>query len=316
MSLIGLAPSYAALAIILLTTGVSVACLHVSAPVMIHQAARDRVGRGMSFFMVAGELARTLGPLIAVQVVSWYGLEGMPRMIPVALGSGALLWWRLGALSTDRLEKPPVHVFAVWSRMRRVLLAVTGILIARAFPRRSPYDLPSDLSLQQRSGAMARERVAISARAFRSRGSPRIGDFERPRRAPARALAHHRVVAAIDDRLSQHDGPHPDGSARLVGADDVVDGARHHGDRARKRRRQPSRRQRHLLHDQLRGPALSFCSSSESWPMRSGSVILTTGARRSPASEHLSCFSCPRVESSCKLASLASSMIQFWRRTS
>jgi len=133
MSLMGLAPSYTVLAVILLTAGVSVACLHVSAPVLIHQAAKERVGRGMSLFMVAGELARTLGPLIAVQLVSHYGLEGLPRVIPVALGSSVILWFRLSNLELDRPDKPPLHVFAVWSRMRRVLLAVTGILVTRAF---------------------------------------------------------------------------------------------------------------------------------------------------------------------------------------
>ncbi len=133
MCLIGLAPSYSVLAIILLTAGLSVSVLHVSAPVLIHQVSGSNVGRGMSFFMVAGELARTVGPLVAVQVVSWYGLEGLWRMIPVALGSSALLWWKLGQVDIERPTKPPLHLFGVWTKMRRVLTGVTGILISRAF---------------------------------------------------------------------------------------------------------------------------------------------------------------------------------------
>jgi len=133
MCLMGLAPSYGVLAVILLTAGLSVSALHVSAPVLIHQVAGGNVGRGMSLFMVAGELARTVGPLIAVQVVSSYGLEGLWRMIPLALVSSLLLWWKLGQIEIERPRKPPLHIFGVWSSMRRLLIGITGILIARAF---------------------------------------------------------------------------------------------------------------------------------------------------------------------------------------
>ena len=133
MCLMGLAPSYGVLAVILLSAGLSVSTLHVSAPVLIHQVSGGNVGRGMSFFMVAGELARTVGPLVAVQLVSWYGLEGLWRMIPLALASSALLWWKLGQIDIELPKKPPLHLFGVWSKMRRMLIGITGILIARAF---------------------------------------------------------------------------------------------------------------------------------------------------------------------------------------
>lgn len=133
MCLLGIAPSYGALAVILLTAGLSVSSLHVSAPVLIHQVAGSSVGRGMSFFMVAGELARTVGPLVAVQVVSWFGLGGLWRMIPVALASSLLLWWKLRQVEVERPEKPPLHLLGVWSSMRRLWVGVTGILVARAF---------------------------------------------------------------------------------------------------------------------------------------------------------------------------------------
>ena len=87
----------------------------------------------MSFFMVAGELARTVGPLVAVQVVSWFGLEGLWRMIPVAIASSLLLWWKLGGVDVERPKKPPLHLFGVWKSMRRMLVGITGVLVARAF---------------------------------------------------------------------------------------------------------------------------------------------------------------------------------------
>ncbi len=66
MSLMGLAPNYGVLLILLFLTGISVAAFHVPTPVMIAQLSGDKKGKGMSFYMTGGELARTIGPLAAV----------------------------------------------------------------------------------------------------------------------------------------------------------------------------------------------------------------------------------------------------------
>jgi FSR family fosmidomycin resistance protein-like MFS transporter len=65
ISSLGFASNYIAVAIILFATGVSVACFHAPAPAMIGRVAGKQVGKGMSFYMAAGELARTVGPLLA-----------------------------------------------------------------------------------------------------------------------------------------------------------------------------------------------------------------------------------------------------------
>jgi FSR family fosmidomycin resistance protein-like MFS transporter len=133
MCLIGVAPSYAALAILLLATGCSIAALHVAAPVLVAQAAGASVGRGMSYFMVAGELARSVGPLIAVQLVASLGLQGLWQVIPVAVASSLLLWWRFRDVPEPTATREPARLLAVWREMRHVMLPISGILITRAF---------------------------------------------------------------------------------------------------------------------------------------------------------------------------------------
>jgi FSR family fosmidomycin resistance protein-like MFS transporter len=133
MCLIGVAPSYAALATLLLVSGCSVAAVHVAGPVMIAQSAGTSVGRGMSYFMVAGELARTVGPLIAVQLVATLGLEGLWQVMPVAVASSLLLWWRLRDVPEPAGPGAPARLLVVWREMRHVMLPVSGILMARAF---------------------------------------------------------------------------------------------------------------------------------------------------------------------------------------
>ncbi|MDZ8118886.1 MFS transporter [Pontiella agarivorans] len=95
MSLIGLAPSIIMLALLMLVSGITAAVYHVTAPVLMRRVSGDKIGRGMSFFMFGGELARTVGPLLVTAAVSWWGLEGIWRLIPVGLAASLLLFLNL-----------------------------------------------------------------------------------------------------------------------------------------------------------------------------------------------------------------------------
>jgi FSR family fosmidomycin resistance protein-like MFS transporter len=70
MSLLGLAPSYLILVVMLFFVGISSVLFHVPAPAMIKRLSGDKVGRGMSYYMLGGELARTLGPLTILGAIS------------------------------------------------------------------------------------------------------------------------------------------------------------------------------------------------------------------------------------------------------
>lgn len=95
VSSISFASSYIALLIIFLATGVSVAAFHAPAPAMIARVSGKQVGLGMSLFMAAGELARTLGPLLAVWAVSIWTLDGFYRIVVLGWGTSLILYWRL-----------------------------------------------------------------------------------------------------------------------------------------------------------------------------------------------------------------------------
>ena len=95
MGLVGLANSFAVLLLLLFIAGVSAALFHVRSPVMVREVSGTRVGTGMSFFMVGGELARTLGPLLVISAVSWWGLEQIYRLIPIGLAASLVLYLKL-----------------------------------------------------------------------------------------------------------------------------------------------------------------------------------------------------------------------------
>ncbi len=104
MSLLGRASSVLLLGILLFTCGISAAVFHVTAPVLMRQVSGNQIGRGMSFFMFGGEIARTLGPLLITAAVSWWGLEGTWRLIPFGLVASLLLFLNLRTIDKKHLQ--------------------------------------------------------------------------------------------------------------------------------------------------------------------------------------------------------------------
>lgn len=92
MSLLGVAPNIIILGILLFVMGISSTLFHVPGPVLVRQVSGERIGKGMSFFMLGGELARTAGPLYILGAVSLWTLEGSYKLIPFGLAASLLVW--------------------------------------------------------------------------------------------------------------------------------------------------------------------------------------------------------------------------------
>ncbi len=134
MSLIGLAPSYGVLLLLLFIAGISIAVFHVPAPVMVARMAGTKTGRGMSFFMTGGELARTVGPLTAVGVVALMGLDGFWPVMVVGIAASGILYWRFRRVDLSfHNRKQKTSLAVTFGNMRHVLLPLTFILLARSF---------------------------------------------------------------------------------------------------------------------------------------------------------------------------------------
>jgi len=95
MSLLGVADSFTMVTVLLFVMGISSAFFHVPAPVMVKKVSGNYTGRGMSFFMFGGEMARTLGPLVITGAVSIWGLEGTWKLIPFGLLASFILYFKL-----------------------------------------------------------------------------------------------------------------------------------------------------------------------------------------------------------------------------
>jgi FSR family fosmidomycin resistance protein-like MFS transporter len=95
MSLLGLSSSYAMLIFLLLLSGISSTLFHIPSPGIIKASSGKNIGRGMSFYMVGGELARTVGPLFVTAGISLWGLEGTWRLMPLGFVASAILYYKL-----------------------------------------------------------------------------------------------------------------------------------------------------------------------------------------------------------------------------
>jgi FSR family fosmidomycin resistance protein-like MFS transporter len=133
MSLLGTAPSYGILLILLFITGVSVSLFHVPSPVMIFRLSGSKKGRGMSFFMTGGEFARAVGPMVAVGAVSLFGLEGFYPVMVFGLIASVWLYLRFRDVPINIEKGRNLSVMATWREMQHILLPLTVILLARGF---------------------------------------------------------------------------------------------------------------------------------------------------------------------------------------
>jgi FSR family fosmidomycin resistance protein-like MFS transporter len=134
MSLLGIAPAYGFLVVFLLVAGLSSACLHSVGPVVAGHLSGRSLGRGMGFWMVGGELGRTLGPIVVVSAVQVLTLRGTPWLMIAGIATSALLYVQL----RDVALRPTTAAQGLpWRQALRamgpLLAPLAGILTVRAF---------------------------------------------------------------------------------------------------------------------------------------------------------------------------------------
>jgi FSR family fosmidomycin resistance protein-like MFS transporter len=134
MCLLGVAPTYLLLAFALTIAGLSSAGLHAVAPAMAGRLSKRSLGRGMSFWMVGGELGRTLGPLVIVSAIGILTLEGTYWLMIGGWLTSALLIFSLRDVS----GRPPradqsLPWRAALREMRPLMLPLAALVTVGGF---------------------------------------------------------------------------------------------------------------------------------------------------------------------------------------
>ncbi|MDX2430566.1 MAG: MFS transporter [Bacteroides sp.] len=156
MSLIGIAPGYTFLAVLLFFSGISSTLWHIPSPVIVRALSGSRPGKGMSYYMVGGELARTAGPLIILGVISLWGLEGTWKMMPLGFVASFILYlnFRKARIrpSTSSRQHQEGSYWKIFLRFSAAFILTGGFTFFQAGMKASlTYYLPTFLTSQGHS---------------------------------------------------------------------------------------------------------------------------------------------------------------------
>lgn len=124
VTMIGAAPNFGVIALLLLLAGFSTAGFHAIGPAMVGARSGRQVGRGMGFFMVGGELGFGLGPLIVVAAIGALTLKGLPWLMTLGMLASVILYFRLKNTSTVKRVESGASLPA-----RQALLQMPGLML-------------------------------------------------------------------------------------------------------------------------------------------------------------------------------------------
>jgi FSR family fosmidomycin resistance protein-like MFS transporter len=140
MSLVGWAPNYAALAILLMAVGVSSAAFHAVGSATAGRISARHLGRGMSLWMVGGELGVALGPLLAGSALTLLSLKSLAWLMVLGWIASAVLYHQLRAVAMHgRVIAERPHWRHSLGRMRRVMLLMAGLITLRSMAMMAPW---------------------------------------------------------------------------------------------------------------------------------------------------------------------------------
>jgi FSR family fosmidomycin resistance protein-like MFS transporter len=163
LSLIGVAPNFAVLAVLLVLGGIGGAAFH---PPGASLAARAADGRGsgarMSVFSFGGSAGYAVGPLVAVGLVSAFGFGGLAFAMAPALLAALVLPALLPAESSARAAAPPPRPAAVLRLLAGPLGAVFGVSAAATFVQRS-FQTMMPIVVAQAGGSEAEGALVLTA---------------------------------------------------------------------------------------------------------------------------------------------------------
>jgi FSR family fosmidomycin resistance protein-like MFS transporter len=135
VTLVGVAPTYSVIALLLLVAGFSTAAFHAVAPAMVGLYSGKNVGRGMSFFMVGGELGFAIGPLVVVAAVGYLTLRGLPWLMALGVLASVILYLRIqaapGVARASAENALPAR--QALRNMRGMMLPLVGLTFATSF---------------------------------------------------------------------------------------------------------------------------------------------------------------------------------------
>jgi FSR family fosmidomycin resistance protein-like MFS transporter len=132
MSLLGAVNDFATLFILIFIAGLGTSIYHVPGPVIIKKVASERLGLGMSFYMLGGEFARFLGPIVILTAISLWTFEGSWKIMPLGLAVAVFLYFKVRKISVHKKNVNGNAKLKDYRKYLRFFVIITGIVIFRS----------------------------------------------------------------------------------------------------------------------------------------------------------------------------------------
>ena len=131
LSLLGTAPTFQIGLLLCLVAGISSASMHAILPALVARLSGKQVGKGMSFWMVGGEIGVMIGPLLVASVISVFSIKATPwLMIP-----GIVMSIVLSILLKDMPyhNAGTIHQMKIpMKEMMAIMLPLAGVILMRS----------------------------------------------------------------------------------------------------------------------------------------------------------------------------------------
>lgn len=136
MSLLGVAPSYLALAFLTLLSGFGIAAFHPQSAGLVHQLSGERKGTRMATYIMAGQTGQSLSPLIAAYIavragLPWVALAAIPGLI-VATVLLRVVPWHLRAPRRASVSGSPDTLRGALRDNMGGLARLMGLVLSRS----------------------------------------------------------------------------------------------------------------------------------------------------------------------------------------
>jgi MFS transporter, FSR family, fosmidomycin resistance protein len=134
MCILGIAPGYGAIVIVVGLAGFGSAMFHPQASAMVPRVSGGRKGLGMSMFMAGGNIGYAIMPLLAVIIVTVFGLSALIYLIPPGIIVGLLIYFYAPRMDVDRESTLNLKtLFASFRSVKGPLTTLVTLVSLRAW---------------------------------------------------------------------------------------------------------------------------------------------------------------------------------------
>jgi len=140
LSFLSIAPNLLIGLLLCLIAGISASILHAILPALVSSLSGNQIGKGMSIWMVCGEVGIMLGPILVTAVATMFSINAIPWLSILGIGISIILSFYLKELPEHNVVDKNAKLSIPTKELAAIILPLAGIVLMRA-PLRSASEV-------------------------------------------------------------------------------------------------------------------------------------------------------------------------------